>query len=36
MKTIYNLELNETLYAEMKWGIRTDIIRVAGVGFTNL
>jgi hypothetical protein len=27
-KTIYNLELNETLHAEMKWGVRTDIIRV--------
>ena len=27
-KKIYNLELNETLHAEMKWGVRTDIIRV--------
>lgn len=29
-KTIYDLKLNETLYAEMKWGVRIDIMRVAG------
>ena len=28
-KTIYDLELNETLYAEIKWGVRANITRVA-------
>jgi hypothetical protein len=29
-KTIYTIGLNETLFAEMKWGFRTDIMRVPG------
>jgi len=28
-KTIFNLKLNETLYGNMKYGLRTDITRVA-------
>lgn len=27
---LYSLGLNETLHADMKWGVRTDITRVAG------
>lgn len=30
MKSMYDLELNETLPAEMQWGLRTDITRVPG------
>lgn len=29
-KTIYSLKLHETLNEEMKWGLRTDVTRVAG------
>jgi hypothetical protein len=27
---LYSLKLNETLHADMKWGVRTDITRVPG------
>ena len=29
-KAIYKLKFNETYMAEMKWGLRTDVTRVAG------
>ena len=29
-KNIYDLQLNEILSAPMKWGVRIDIMRVAG------